>query len=161
MPTINQTNTIDITPERFLNACSDNEIRELGLLLNSKRFDSSFSGNSDNSDAIPKIPVLNSGDSDNSDFEADIVKLSIPEDLSFHLYIFKRIEIYEEPTFVDLLKYGYTGEFLKQAFLILQTIARTTPIAIDEALLLSRSYIRLEQLRLLSLVKKPQTKTEL
>jgi len=75
MPTINQTNTIDITPERFLNACSDNEIRELGLLLNSKRFDSSFSGNSDNSDPIPEIPALNSGNSDNSDIQKFIDKL--------------------------------------------------------------------------------------
>lgn len=33
MPRINQINTIDITPEKFLNACSAIELHELDLLL--------------------------------------------------------------------------------------------------------------------------------
>lgn len=38
MPTIKLTNEIEITPEKFLRACSDNELKETLLLLNSKQY---------------------------------------------------------------------------------------------------------------------------
>jgi hypothetical protein len=38
MPTITQQNFIDITPEKFLEACSPVELMELDLLLGSPRF---------------------------------------------------------------------------------------------------------------------------
>lgn len=38
MPIIQQLNEIDITPEKFLQACSDNELKETLLLLNSKQY---------------------------------------------------------------------------------------------------------------------------
>lgn len=38
MPKINQLNTIDITPEKFLNACSPEELYELQLLLSSAKY---------------------------------------------------------------------------------------------------------------------------
>lgn len=36
MPTITQTNKIEITPERFIEACSTIELYELEILLNKK-----------------------------------------------------------------------------------------------------------------------------
>ncbi len=38
MPVINQTNQIDITPEKFLDACSDSELMEVDILIQSNRF---------------------------------------------------------------------------------------------------------------------------
>jgi hypothetical protein len=38
MPTINQIIYLDVTPERFLNACCPSEILETALLLNTQRF---------------------------------------------------------------------------------------------------------------------------
>ncbi len=38
MPEITKVFTIQVTPERFLEACSDNELKELDLLLASERY---------------------------------------------------------------------------------------------------------------------------
>ncbi|MDB4920777.1 hypothetical protein [Mucilaginibacter sp.] len=38
MPTIQQQNNIVITPEKFLEACSQNELREIEILIFSPRF---------------------------------------------------------------------------------------------------------------------------
>lgn len=55
MPTLIKTFDLTVTPEQFLNACSANEIQELHLLLQSKRFDSSFSEYSEELQEIPMI----------------------------------------------------------------------------------------------------------
>ena len=38
MPEITKVFQVDITPERFLDACSDNELKEIDLLIQSERF---------------------------------------------------------------------------------------------------------------------------
>ncbi len=38
MPAINQLNSIDISVEKFLNACSQVELREVEILINSPHF---------------------------------------------------------------------------------------------------------------------------
>lgn len=38
MPEITKVFQVDITPERFLDACSDNELKEINLLIQSERF---------------------------------------------------------------------------------------------------------------------------
>jgi len=38
MPQVTKVFTIDITPERFIDACSDAELKELDMLLSSPRF---------------------------------------------------------------------------------------------------------------------------
>ncbi len=38
MPTINKQFTLEVTPERFLEACSPEELIELEMLLSSNRF---------------------------------------------------------------------------------------------------------------------------
>jgi hypothetical protein len=38
MPELTKVFTIQVTPERFLEACSDNELKELDLLLASERY---------------------------------------------------------------------------------------------------------------------------
>ena len=38
MPEVTKVFTIDITPERFIDACSDSELKELDILLQSPRF---------------------------------------------------------------------------------------------------------------------------
>lgn len=38
MPEVTKVFTIDITPERFIDACSDIELKELDMLLSSPRF---------------------------------------------------------------------------------------------------------------------------
>ncbi|WP_304015780.1 hypothetical protein [Nonlabens dokdonensis] len=43
MPVINQTNSIDVTPEKFLNACSDVELYETWLKLLSPPYQNLFS----------------------------------------------------------------------------------------------------------------------
>lgn len=40
MPTITKVLSVTITPEQFLENCSDNEIKELDLLLQSPRYQS-------------------------------------------------------------------------------------------------------------------------
>jgi hypothetical protein len=42
MPKINQTTQIDVTPEKFLNACSETELIETMMLLSSAKYDSVF-----------------------------------------------------------------------------------------------------------------------
>jgi hypothetical protein len=44
MPNITQTNYIHITPEKFLDACSDLELMELDLLLTSPRYQNRIRG---------------------------------------------------------------------------------------------------------------------
>ncbi len=38
MPEITKIFQVDITPERFLDACSDDELKEINLLIQSERF---------------------------------------------------------------------------------------------------------------------------
>jgi len=38
MPEITKVFQVDITPERFLDACSDNELKEIDLLIQTERF---------------------------------------------------------------------------------------------------------------------------
>ena len=38
MPAITKVFQVDITPERFLDACSDEELKEIDLLIQSERF---------------------------------------------------------------------------------------------------------------------------
>lgn len=38
MPKIRQVNEIDITPEKFLRGCTDDELKETLLLLNTKQY---------------------------------------------------------------------------------------------------------------------------
>lgn len=38
MPEITKVFTIQVTPERFLESCSDNELKELDFLLSSERY---------------------------------------------------------------------------------------------------------------------------
>ena len=38
MPEITKVFQVDITPERFLDACSDEELKEIDLLIQSERF---------------------------------------------------------------------------------------------------------------------------
>jgi hypothetical protein len=38
MPEITKVFQVDITPERFLDACSDDELKEIDLLIQSERF---------------------------------------------------------------------------------------------------------------------------
>lgn len=45
MPKINQTTQIDVTPEKFLNACSETELIETMMLLSSAKYDSVFDRN--------------------------------------------------------------------------------------------------------------------
>jgi hypothetical protein len=40
MPTLSKTYTLTITPEQFLENCSDLELKELDLLIQSERFQS-------------------------------------------------------------------------------------------------------------------------
>lgn len=40
MPEITKVYTIEISPERFLENCSDNELREIDLLIQSERYQS-------------------------------------------------------------------------------------------------------------------------
>lgn len=38
MPELTKVFKLEVTPERFLEACSDNELKELDLLLSSERY---------------------------------------------------------------------------------------------------------------------------
>lgn len=38
MPSITKVFQVDITPERFLDACSDEELKEIDLLIQTERF---------------------------------------------------------------------------------------------------------------------------
>jgi len=128
MPTINSTHTIDISPERYINACSDNEVRELAILLNSKRFDRIFPGDSGNSDDFRKIPTLSGS-------------LLLESGANDRDYIRCTLLFGDDP---------------KEAMIIIGEIADQLAISVSQLLDMMPVFKRLEGLRLKNLVAKPQ-----
>ena len=60
MPKISQTNEIDISPEKYLKACSPTELMEVELLIMSPRFQTQMNGFEKGSykPVVPEIPQL-------------------------------------------------------------------------------------------------------
>jgi hypothetical protein len=54
MPRIQSVNTIDITPEKFLNACGSSELNEVALLLSSPRYQAKMNEEENNEEWPPE-----------------------------------------------------------------------------------------------------------
>ena len=132
MPILHIPQTIDISPEKYITACSDNEVQELSLLLQSGRFDYLFrnSDNSDNSEEFRQIPTEN--------YLADSAQAG--------------------STFSVIAK--LFGDHAVEAINICGEIRNKHGITLEEAVLLMKSFAMLEKLRVKHLVKSPQIKLE-
>lgn len=133
MPTLNSTHTINISPEKFINACSSEEIQELSLLLNSARFDSIFQNTTVKSDS-------------NLNISANQLLESVNAGKNHR-------EVYAEC--VRLF-----GEHPIEAIKILGEIHQKARIGFNDILPLMQDYKMLEALRVKYLVKKPQEISE-
>lgn len=144
MPTINQTNRIDITVEKFLQACSKTELQEIDLLL---------------SGYINQPKKENFKDS-LAQLHQDVRELVLPadyEDLKAYLY---KIKPLNRKAFIMLLKMGFIPSAALAALEVIDRICTKSVLTPLDCVNLIRDFDGLENLRKISLVKKPQLITK-
>lgn len=140
MPTLNKQFSLAVTPEQFINACSDNEIRELHLLLNSKRFDSCFPEDLSSSGKCLQIP---------ENYQAKISKqgiIGMQSSIEFQIVFDQCVKLF--------------GEDPQEAIKVISDIVVLTGMPASKIIPGMPLFKNLEALRVKHLVQKPQDKIE-
>ena len=147
MPTINQTNTIDIPVEKFLRACSKTELQELDLLLPSY-----LKHESKNKNLQPSFDA----------FFQTLKEITTPEYYQEIKNLYIGINPRNFEAFIHFVKQGFIPSAVFAAMKIIDSICQKTVLEPMEVVNLMRDFDGLENLRKISLVKKPQliNKTE-
>lgn len=139
MPQINFSNNIDITPEKFLRACSDTELQEVKLLLHK---DIAANYTSKERRNFMEFP--------------DKVRQFLSHDFYYqNLDKIKQLRPYEQGTFIDFLK-CCGEEFVFEALEQARKISRESSLQVCDVLPLLKDFVYLEKVRLKSLAKRPQ-----
>lgn len=141
MPTITQTNTIDITVEKFLQACSKTELHEIDLLLSSY---------------LKEKPTAAKYQTTLELFFKNLKEITTPEMYEEIKQRYIGINPRNFDVFILLIKMGYIPEAAFKAMEIIDRISTKSVLAPLDVVNLMRDFDGLENLRKISLVKKPQ-----
>lgn len=140
MPQIIQTNTLDITVEKFLQACSKTELQEIDLLLSSY---------------LKKEPVQNVKVSFEAFFKT-LKENTTPEVYEEIRKLYVGVNPRNFDVFIQLVKQGFIPTAVFAAMEIIDRICTKSVLDPLEVVNLMRDFDGLENLRKISLVKKPQ-----
>lgn len=125
---------------KFLAACSNVELQEIDLLLSSYL--------NPNKKPDFKEPLFA--------FEQELKQLLYPDDYNHIKAEIYKIKSSNRVAFITLLKMGFIPEAALKAMPIIDNIQNISPLQASEVVNLMREFMALENLRMISVVKKPQ-----